>query len=67
MATPATARFAPIPLVCGEHIASGAGTKPIASVTVTIVDTAGQSSQTVLESRNGGWWAPQDALSPTTA
>jgi len=64
--TPATARFAPIPFVSGEHITSEAGTNPIQSVTVTIVDTAGQASQTVLEQRNGGWWAPADGLDPTS-
>lgn len=64
-ATPAPARFAPIPLVSGEHIDSQAGVNPIASVTVTIVDTLGQSSQTLLEARSGGWWAPQGSLNPT--
>lgn len=64
-AAPATARFAPVPLVSGEHIPGAAGTNPIESVTVTIVDAVGQSSQTVLEARHGGWWVPRDALTPT--
>jgi hypothetical protein len=65
--TPATARFAPLPLVSGEHITSDTGTHDIKSVTVTIVDATGQVSKTALELRNGGWWAPSGALDPTTA
>lgn len=63
---PVTARFAPIPLVSGDHITSGSGAVPIESVVVTINDATGSATQVVLESRSGGWWAPADALSHTT-